>query len=304
MKHLKTFAALCCVAAAFAACEPQNGPDNGQTGNNQYTLTVVSSDEAMGTVTGSGRYPAGSEIVITATANKGYSFQKWHDGNTDNPRTVTVIADATYTAIFAAAPTAGTENGHAWVDLGLPSGLKWATCNVGATFPEEYGDYFAWGETTTKETYEWSTYTLTTDGGTTFIKYNTTDGKTTLDLTDDAARANWGGAWRMPTDAEWQELIDNCTWTWTENYKETGIKGYEVKSKTNENSIFLPAAGFRSYGGLYNAGSYGDYWSSSLDAGDPFYALDVIFCSDYVFRGGTNLSYYRYYGRSVRAVID
>ena len=111
----------------------------------------------------------------------------------------------------------GTENGHDYVDLGLPSGTKWATCNVGATAPEEYGDYFAWGETEPKTTYNWDTYKWCNGSEDTFTKYNTkssygtVDNKTQLELADDAARANWGGQWRMPTDAEWTELCKNCT---------------------------------------------------------------------------------------------
>ena len=103
------------------------------------------------------------------------------------------------------------ENDHEYVDLGLPSGLKWATCNVGATAPEEYGNYYAWGENTPKDNYDWDTYKLTTDGGTTFTKYHGTAGKTTLAPEDDAAAVNWGGKWRMPTDDEWTELRENCT---------------------------------------------------------------------------------------------
>lgn len=181
-----------------------------------------------------------------------------------------------------------------YVDLGLPSGIKWATCNIGANKPEEYGDYFAWGETKPKTIYSWSTYFDTTDGGSTFTKY-TTAGKTMLDLEDDAARANWGGKWRMPTDAEWTELRENCTWTWT---TKNGVNGYEVKSKTNGNSIFLPAAGYRSYDGLLSAGSYGSYWSSSLFTDYPSSAWYVYFSSDDVYRN----YYYRYYGQSVRPV--
>ncbi|MGM9818793.1 MAG: hypothetical protein ACI30B_07430 [Paludibacteraceae bacterium] len=188
-----------------------------------------------------------------------------------------------------------TEKGYEYVDLGLPSGLKWATCNVGATSPEAYGDYFAWGETTTKTTYSWDTYTLTTDGGSTFTKYNTTDSKTVLEPEDDAATVNWGGAWRMPTDAELTELREKCTWTWTTL---NGVNGYEVKG-TNGNSIFLPAAGFRGVGGLSGAGSLGYCWSSSFNANDPGRAWNVPFSSDDV-RG---LSSSRYYGFSVRAVL-
>ena len=194
-------------------------------------------------------------------------------------------------ALFAACeknnvePTAGTENGHDYVDLGLPSGLKWATCNVGASTPKGYGDYFAWGETNTKSTYSLDTYTYT-------------DNKPVLDLADDAANANWGGAWRMPTDAEWQELRDNCTWTWkTLN----GINGFEVKG-SNGNAIFLPAAGFRSSNDVFYTGHYGCYWSSSLDTAAPNNAKFVEFRSENndIFRN----YYSRVCGQSVRAVME
>ena len=198
--------------------------------------------------------------------------------------------------------TTGTENGHEWVDLGLPSGTKWATCNVGASKPEEYGNYYAWGETTTKSTYNWSTYKWCNGSKTTLTKYNTSssygtvDNKTVLELADDAARANWGGAWRMPTDAEWTELRENCTWTWiTKN----GVNGYEVKSKINGNSIFLPAAGYRYNDDLNGAGYYGDYWSSSLRTDYPRDAWDVHFSSGNVGRS----CYYRCGGQSVRPVF-
>ena len=198
--------------------------------------------------------------------------------------------------------TTGTENGHEWVDLGLPSGTKWATCNVGASKPEEYGNYYAWGETTTKSTYNWSTYKWCNGSKTTLTKYNTSssygtvDNRTVLELADDAARANWGGAWRMPTDAEWTELRENCTWTWiTKN----GVNGYEVKSNINGNSIFLLAAGYRDYDDLDGVGDGGSYWSSSLDAGYPYTAWSVYFFSDDVGRGSGR----RYYGRSVRPVF-
>ena len=189
----------------------------------------------------------------------------------------------------------GTHAGHEYVDLGLS--VKWATCNVGATKPEAYGNYYAWGETATKETYDWSNYFDTSDGGSTFTKY-TIDGKTVLDLEDDAAAVNWGDQWRMPTDAEWTELRKNCTWTWTDDYNGTGVAGRIVTSKTNGNSIFLPAAGFRSYDGLYDAGDYGDYWSSSLNTGSRD-AWNVYFNSGYVYRDRSS----RCCGQSVRPVL-
>ncbi len=198
----------------------------------------------------------------------------------------------------------GEENGHTWVNLGLPSGLKWASCNVGATAPEDYGNYYAWGETETKTDYSWATYKYANGAYDKLTKYCTnassgddgfTDDKTTLDPEDDAAHVNWGGEWRMPTDAEWTELRNNCTWTWT---TQNGVEGYLVASETNGNSIFLPAAGFRYDTNLTYAGSYGDYWSSSLDADGSDLAWFVYFYSDHVRR----YYYYRYGGHSVRPV--
>ena len=195
----------------------------------------------------------------------------------------------------------GMENGHEWVDLGLPSGLKWATCNVGATTPEEYGDYFAWGEVEPKTTYNLSTYKYCVDNYDNLTKYcynsdygkdGFTDNKTVLDPEDDAATANWGGAWRMPTTEEQRELVGNCTWDWT---TQNGVNGYKVTGP-NGNSIFLPTAGCMNGSTLDYAGSNGYYWSSSLYTGSPDYACCVFFTSGFV--GG----YYRNYGLSVRPV--
>ena len=190
-----------------------------------------------------------------------------------------------------------------YVDLGIVVGgkkIKWATCNVGAANPQDYGDYFAWGETTTKTDYksDWSNYFDTSDGGSTFTKYNKDGGKTVLDLEDDAANANWGGSWRMPTDAEWTELRTECTWTWT---TQNGVNGGLVTGK-NGNSIFLPAAGRRNGTSLDDAdvGSAGDYWSSSLYEYHSVYARNVDFRSVEVYRG----IYGRCAGHSVRPVTE
>lgn len=195
----------------------------------------------------------------------------------------------------------GSENGYEYVDLGLS--VKWATCNVGATKPEEYGDYFAWGETQPKRNYDWSTYKWCNGSYDTQTKYNTNssygtvDNKTQLELSDDAARANWGGSWRMPTGAELTELRENCTWTWT---TQNGVNGYKVTSKKNGNSIFLPAAGCRYDSSLDYAGSRGYYWSSSLCTDYPLNAWSVYFNSDNVYGD----SYSRRYGFSVRPVCQ
>ena len=187
------------------------------------------------------------------------------------------------------------------VDLGLS--VKWATCNIGASSPEEYGDYFAWGETQPKDYYDWSTYKWCNGSSTTLTKYNnrssygTVDNKKTLELADDAARANWGGAWRMPTDAEMTELREQCTWTWTTL---NGVNGYRVTG-TNGNSIFLPAAGYRLGSSLGSAGSYGYYWSSSLRTDYPICAYFVYFGSSNVGRGYNNR---RNIGNPVRPVCQ
>ena len=197
----------------------------------------------------------------------------------------------------------GKHKGHEYVDLGLPSGLKWATCNVGANTPEEYGYYFAWGEVEPKTTYDWSTYEYGTDWNqltkycnkSDYGKDGFTDNKTVLDPEDDAATANWGGAWRMPTKAEQDELREKCTWTWT---TQNGVKGYKVTSKINGRSIFLPAAGCRIGSSLYCADSEGYYWSSSLYLESVNYAYFVSFTSNYVSRNRDG----RCYGQSVRPV--
>ena len=196
-------------------------------------------------------------------------------------------------------------NGHEYVDLGLPSGTKWATMNVGADSPEDYGDYFAWGETESKSTYNWSTYKWCEGSYDTQTKYctdscyGTVDNKTTLDLSDDAAYVNWGSSWRMPTNAEQDELRNPSytTWTWT---TQNGVKGYKVTSKINSNSIFLPAAGYRDSSDLYLAGSSGIYWSGSLDTSSSHYACNLYFYSDYA---SSSYSGRRDYGLSVRPVL-
>ena len=197
-------------------------------------------------------------------------------------------------------PNPNTGN-HEYVDLGLS--VKWATCNVGASKPEEYGDYFAWGETEPKSTYSWSTYKWCNGSYDTQTKYctkssyGTVDNKTQLELSDDAARANWGGSWRMPTRAEQDELRENCTWTWT---TQNGVNGYKVTSKKNGNSIFLPAAGYRYDSSLNLAGSHGSYCPSSLDSGSPYNAYILYFYSNYLDCYISN----RYIGFTVRPVCQ
>ena len=206
------------------------------------------------------------------------------------------------------------------VDLGLS--VCWASCNLGASKPEEYGDYYAWGEIDPyyssqdpltwkdgKTGYNWDSYKWCNGSSSTLTKYNTdssrgnVDNKTVLEPEDDVAHVKLGGKWRMPTYAEWDELSNtsNCSWTWTTI---NGVNGYKVQSKKSgytDNWIFLPAAGRRLDSRLDSVGSLGYYWSSSLDTDYPFFAWNVDFYSDPVRR-----SYYvnRCYGLSVRPVSE
>ncbi len=166
-------------------------------------------------------------------------------------------------------PTTGYINGHEYVDLGLPSGLKWATCNVGASSPSGYGNYYAWGETSTKSEYTKSN--SKTHG-------NSSYGNIGGNYSTDAARANWGGTWRLPTKAEYEELLNKCTWTWT---TQGGHNGYKVKGP-NGNTIFLPAAGNRFGTSLNGAGVWGHYWISTPDS-DSTVAYDLHFGSSHRF---------------------
>ena len=201
----------------------------------------------------------------------------------------------------------GTYNGYAYVDLGLPSGLLWATCNVGASIPEEDGGYFAWGETQPKTIYDWTTYQyanfstpledppLTKYCNNSSYGYNGfADNLTTLLPEDDAATANWGEGWRMPTEEEFAELFSNTTVTWVTQNGATG----GLFTATNGNSLFLPAGGYRLSSYLFYAGSYGYFWSSSLYTDNPYVALGYCFGSgDYCMYGSG-----RGDGRSVRPV--
>lgn len=176
----------------------------------------------------------------------------------------------------------GYDYGHGYVDLGLS--VKWATCNIGADSPEEYGDYYAWGEASTKDNYTADTYS-----------YNQQNIGSDISRTSyDVAHVKWGGSWRMPTKAEYEELENRSTWTWT---TKGGHKGYKVKGP-NGKSIFLPAAGYRCEAGLVYAGANGIYWSSAVY--DSYYAWELGFYSS----SPSVFSYFRYHGQSVRAVSE
>ena len=186
-----------------------------------------------------------------------------------------------------------THNGYEYVDLGLPSGLKWATCNIGANSPEQAGLYFAWGETTG----------YTGDDVTSGVReFDTVSYEkeiyTDLTLEQDAAHVNLGGNWRMPTKAEYQELIDNCKVVWTNNYNGTGVTGRVFTSKVNGNSVFFPAAGYCSSSSVKNIGSLGHYWSVSYSPNNA--GISLFFTSSVQALN----AYGKEIGRVVRAVYE
>lgn len=263
------------VAVTLAATvKPDNAYDK--------SLMWTSSDESVVTVDVNGRVTTISKGIstITATANDGSG----------------VYASCRITVYRFDVPAA--------VDLGLPSGVKWASFNIGASEPEEYGLYYAWGETEPKSEYNWSTYKWCNGSEESLTKYNyqkrygVVDNKSVLEAEDDVAHVKLGGNWRMPTHDEWTELLENCTWDWT---TQNGVSGRLVTSKNNNKSIFLPAAGDRSDTGLIGVESYGNYWSSSRRS-------DVPSCAWSVFFNPTDLinskSYTRRFGLSVRAVTE
>ncbi|MCQ2189802.1 MAG: hypothetical protein MJZ00_07860 [Paludibacteraceae bacterium] len=188
------------------------------------------------------------------------------------------------------------------VDLGLTSGTKWASCNVGADAPEAYGDYFAWGETISKEVYSDTTYkyyiaadSVAADSSAKKVWKNI--GADIAGTEYDAATAVMGDAWKMPTEAQCKELIYECDWAWTEV---NGVNGYKVTGK-NGNSIFLPAAGLRGAGDVVNNDKIGGFWSSTIcdapeTSGDFAMHLNYYSESHAVEKGG------RGYGRTIRAV--
>ena len=196
---------------------------------------------------------------------------------------------------------------YEYVDLGLPSGLKWAKCNIGAETETDYGDYFMWGSTTpnTDEEYSWASYKYCNGSYDTLTKYcrkknyGAVDNKLALDTEDDTAIHIMGGDWRMPTQTEIQELLSGTTNEWVHDYKGTGVNGRKFTG-SNGNSIFIPAAGICRDDSVYHVGNYGNVWSSSLLTSNPNGAWYLVFnsgdCYIYCSR--------RCIGRSVRGVMN
>lgn len=182
---------------------------------------------------------------------------------------------------------------YEYVDLGLS--VKWATCNVGATRPEEFGDYFSWGETEPKDDYSWSAYKWCNGSINTLTKYcdnsnygneGFTDMLTVLNPEDDVAHVKWGGSWRMPTEAEMEDLSTKCTWRWyvEGNSEFGGVAGHKITSNIagyEDRFIFLPAAGYRYNSNISSVGYYGYYWCNSLRTDRQGHARSLYYYSHY-----------------------
>ncbi|MCR5038676.1 MAG: hypothetical protein K6A94_05005 [Bacteroidales bacterium] len=304
-----------CALVKFSVTTPSNSPICITGMNNKVTI-----DFTQNTVTPS----MDGEGIIKLPAGAGENVEKWaillpQEAMEEGEEGSAYTENGAYIGTRGAIPTIGANgylnNGievnvlsivsmdHEYVDLGLPSGLLWATCNVGANAPEEYGDYFAWGETQPKDYYDWSTYQYCNGSENTLTKYcwysgngynGYTDNLIILQPEDDAATVNWGAEWRTPTEEEWMELYQNTTST---KITQDGVLGW-LFTASNNNSIFLPAGGIWVEGNL-NFGGTGNYWSSSLSLGRPEYARSFNYNSyDYIGVGGS----YRRSGQSIRPV--
>ena len=200
------------------------------------------------------------------------------------------------------------HNGFEYVDLGLPSGTKWATCNVGADKETDYGFYFAFGETkgyscfTDAKAFNWGDYKFSVNGSNAkFSKYNNTDGKKVLDLCDDAAHTHMGGKWHMPTIEQIRELKSNTISNWVTNYNGSGVGGMLFTSKSdNSKKLFLPGCGYLGNGISLHACRFGCFSSSSIFSFDDCYSTCLCFSSDIVI----TIKCHRSFGRTIRGVFN
>ena len=340
MKHLMRFTTLMAAVLLFAACNKDKDDlrherDIVYTVAEQTTSVHLTTEaewqqlldhfcdyaEGGSSVTfrnaKSANKSATKEAVTYSTTDR-EEMKRWMAQMEDAGKTVTVTYDTasgTYNGMaYATAPQPHTDSN--WVDLGLPSGLLWATCNVGATSPTEYGDYFAWGEIQTKNVYTQANYIHCNGSLHRLTKYcftaywgdnGYTDTLTILEPCDDAATAILGGGARMPTREEWQELVDNTVGEWVVT-DSMYYFGYWRFTAPNGNTLCLPAAGEKTDDGVaYGIDTYGVYWSSELDSEYPYpwnfcFRYDVS-VSDYVGEFSNNFDFsHRHMGHSVRAV--
>ena len=260
------------------------GTVNITSGSGSYS--AASSDTGVATAT-----VQSGKVSVTAVA-AGTATITVTDRRSGETATIAVTVSAGQTSYLAC-----PDDHHPHlIDLGLPSHTKWACCNVDTDHPEKqsptnYGGYYAWGETETKTTYNESTYKYYQNGS--YVSLGSDIAGTLYDV----AHVKWGGRWVMPSHDQQVELLENCTSEWT---TVNGVNGRVFTSKTNGGSIFLPAAGYHSSGSLYNAGSYGRFWSSTQS---PSYSDDA-YC---LLFGSGSVDWYdagRCYGPSVRPVAS
>ena len=326
---------------AFVACTPEdNNGENGEGQNDPEKLATTgeASDvtDCSATLTGYTNFPyepRDAEVGIMYDKSQSFDGAKkiaaaGLDANNKFTVTATDLEPST-TYYFKAYFQEGTVEKYGAVksfttkelkipdtvvDLGIAMTredgttyeLYWAQSNLSTgalcAHPEDYGEYYAWGETGPKSNYGWSSYKFGKTSSGPYSKYNTrkifgtVDNKTVLEAEDDVAHVKLGGRWRMPTDPEWTELRAKCTWAWT---TQNGVNGFLVTA-SNGKSIFLPAAGYRREANLNDAGSIGAYWSSSLDKDSPYYAWFTRFH----YAGVDNASYFRSDGFCIRPVFE
>lgn len=298
--HLKVLAAIMLMTAVVFAggCKPEVAPETEPT--NQGGNNNGGNDEVVTVVTYTPEDITSTSVVCGGAVSviEGVTLDEvgvcWGTN-----ATLTVAGTHLSTESFIT-----LADDHDYVDLGLPSGTLWATCNVGANAPEEYGDYFAWGETMPKTTYNWSTYKYCNGDADQLTKYCNDecfgyngffDNLTVLQSTDDAATANWGNGWCTPTREQWKELYENTTGQWT---TQNGVTG-RLFIATNGNSLFLPAAGSCWDDVLEHVGIEGHYWSSSLSVDHTYRAWGFY---DSSVNYSVNVASHRYFGLSVRPV--
>ena len=264
----------------------------------------VSAESLPGDVDASGKIDISDvTVLIDYLLSKDTSLVDVEAADVDGDGVVTIADVTELVDMILMASSAPEEDEHEWVDLGLPSGTLWATCNIGADTPEGYGDYFAWGETEPKETYSWSNYKWCNNVNSMLTKYCTdssygdngfVDNKTELDVEDDAAYVNWGENWRIPSADQANELIENCSWSRTTR---NGVKG-KLVTGPNGASLFLPAAGYHG-NSLINVGQSGYYCLNFLAVYNSRYGgyLSFYYKGDYFLS-----SEFRSHGSTVRAV--
>ena len=246
---------------------------------------------------------SGTDVTVTATPDAGFELYGWFVGDSKTPASTDLIYTfAVDKNVKLYAEFRRSLNRHEYVDLGLPSGLKWATCNIGADAPEKSGAFFAWGETEEKGDYSWNAYKFYNAADYTVTeycvrpRYGVVDQKTVLEAEDDVANVKWGASWRMPTWAEQEELYNSCTWEWTTL---NDVPGYKITGP-NGNSIFLPVTGYKNDDKTYNKNG-GYYWTSTL--------IDkTCLCAYYMIFDGTECRRGEYArrcsGRAVRPVFE